>query len=225
MKINILFLLSIGLLTMMACSKMDDYRKYTNGKEITYSGRVDSLKVFPGKERVKLSWLLVSDPKITKAWVYWDNHLESLEVPIVRSPGVEVVDVIIPGMKEGVHSFEVITFHDDGAASVPANKSGRVYGKNYENTLINRGIKSTENLVNKPFKINWGLNESTSLSVDIIYIKDTGEEQEIKVLPTATSTTLTNVKKPSEVRYRTSFKPDPLSIDIFYSKDDILNVK
>ncbi|MEJ5960850.1 DUF4998 domain-containing protein [Pedobacter immunditicola] len=224
MKKNILLLLLISVVATLACTKMDDYKKYTNGKELAYAGKADSLRAFPGKNRIKLSWRLVSDPKITKARIYWNNKADSLEIAIKRTVGVDTINVILEKMKEGNYSFEVITIHDDQIRSVPAYISGRVYGQNYEVTLLNRGIQSTTYLTNNGYRINWGLVEGTALGVDITYAKTNGTVTNYRVPTTENVTTLTTVKRPGQIYYRTLFKPDSLSIDTFYSKIDTLRL-
>ncbi len=224
MKKNILLLLLICVLATFACTKMDDYKKYTNGKELSYAGKADSLRAFSGKNRIKLSWKLMSDPKITKAKVFWNNKADSVEVAIKRTSGVDNINVVLDKMKEGNYSFEIVTLHDDQVRSVPAYISGRVYGANYEMTLLNRGLQSTALLANNGYRMTWGLLESTALGVDITYERTNGTVVNYKVPPTENVTTLTTVKKPGEIRYRTFFKPDTLSIDTFYSKIDTIRL-
>lgn len=224
MKKNILLLLFISVVATLACTKMDDYKKYTNGKELAYAGKADSLRAFPGKNRIKLSWRLVSDPKITKAKIYWNNRADSLEIAIKRTNGVDTINVILDKMKEGNYSFEVVTIHDDQIRSVPAYVSGRVFGQNYEVTLLNRGIQSTAYLTNNGYRMNWGLMEGTALGVDITYEKTNGTITNYRIPTTENVTTLATVKRPSQVYYRTLFKPDTLSIDTFYSKIDTLRI-
>ncbi len=224
MRKNILLLLLIGILTTMACTKMDDYKKYTNGKELVYAGKPDSLSAFSGKNRVKLNWNLVSDPKITKAKIYWNNRADSMVVPITRTSGVDKITVILKDMREGNYSFEVITLHDDEVHSVSSYVSGRVYGANYAATLLNRGLQSTSSLANNGFKFNWGLMESTALGVEVNYISTDDVKKQHMVSIKENVTTLATVKRPSEIHYRTLFKPDTLSIDTFYSKIDTLKL-
>ncbi|HVK49771.1 MAG TPA: DUF4998 domain-containing protein, partial [Pseudobacter sp.] len=69
-----------------ACSKMDEeYKDFTKGGEIIYTGKVDSLKIFPGKNRFKLSWALVSDQRISKCRVFWNEGEDSITVPVQRT--------------------------------------------------------------------------------------------------------------------------------------------
>ncbi|RYY37908.1 MAG: hypothetical protein EOP46_00965, partial [Sphingobacteriaceae bacterium] len=54
----LLSVLAAALLVVSACKKMDDYLKYTGGKEILYTGKVDSVRILSGKNRVVITGLL-----------------------------------------------------------------------------------------------------------------------------------------------------------------------
>ena len=59
-------LLLLALLGVTSCTKMDDYLKYTDGKEILYTGIPDLIEMYSGYNRVVFRGLLASDPKIAK---------------------------------------------------------------------------------------------------------------------------------------------------------------
>ena len=49
--------------TYMACTKSDDYKKFTAKGEISYTGKLDSVKIMSGNNRVYIRGLFLSDPK------------------------------------------------------------------------------------------------------------------------------------------------------------------
>lgn len=220
MKNNIYLWLSLCVFTVMACSKMDDYKKYTNEKEIVYSGKADSLVVHPGKNRVMLSWILVSDPKISKARVYWRNKADSVEVPITRGLGVDTVKVVLDDMEEGSYSFEIVTFHDDQqVSSVPSYISGRVYGERYRTTLLDRALLETEVLPTDAIKLQWAANSDTlMMRVEIEYKAKDGTTKVLKVKNSESEVVINDYSRLSSFNYRTLFIPDPLAIDTFYTE-------
>jgi len=220
MKNNMFLWLSLCVFTMMACSKMDDYRKYTNEKEMVYSGKADSLVVYPGKNRVMLSWILVSDPKISKARVYWRNKADSVEVPITRGPGVDTVKVVLENMEEGSYSFEVVTFHQDQEVrSVPAYISGRVYGERYRTTLLDRALLKTEVLANEAVKLQFAANPDTlMMRVEVEYKAKDGKTKVLTVKNNVNDVTINDYSRLSSFNYRTLFIPDPKAIDTFYTE-------
>src|SRR5690606_8469154 len=112
-------LLLWGGFMLFSCTKMDDYKKYFDKEEIIYIGKPDSVKVFTGRERVKLQWLIISDPKVSSAMIYWSNKTKERKIDIKRGTGVDTVQTIIEGLNQGYHSFEVFTMDDEGNRSVP----------------------------------------------------------------------------------------------------------
>ena len=67
-------LLLLAATAFQSCKKMDDiYREFYESGETVYVGKADSIKVRGGNERVELTWLLLSDPKVASYKVYWNN--------------------------------------------------------------------------------------------------------------------------------------------------------
>lgn len=66
------------LLGITSCTKMDEYLKYTDGKEILYTGIPDSIAMYSGYNRVVFRGVLASDPKIAKIKIYWNLKQDSL---------------------------------------------------------------------------------------------------------------------------------------------------
>src|SRR5690606_31002279 len=70
---------------LSSCGKMDDtYRDFLADGETVYVAKADSLKVRPGRERVELEWLVMSDPKVKHYKVYWNNRTDSIERDLDR---------------------------------------------------------------------------------------------------------------------------------------------
>src|SRR6266540_6568974 len=93
-KINIALILFVLAVTTVCCSKWDDYKKYTAGGETTYTGKMDSVKIYPGRLRVKLTGLLPADPNITRCKISWNSN-DSIEYSISKSTGVDSFNKII----------------------------------------------------------------------------------------------------------------------------------
>src|SRR4051812_48066903 len=75
-------LLLLIVFALGACTKMDDYKKkYEPNGAISYPGKLDSVQVFSGRNRVLLMGLFTSDPKIVKYKVYWNSKQDSIETP------------------------------------------------------------------------------------------------------------------------------------------------
>lgn len=216
MKI-ILYSIVALLVLSIGCTKMDDYKRFTDGKEISYSGRADSLKAFPGKNRIKLTWQITSDPRINKASIYWANNSDSLILPIIRKPGVEYFSVIIPKLVEATYSFKVLLHDNKGNTSVPVYVTSKAYGKNYEESLLNRSLQTITKNSNGSALLTWGVFESTALGVEVNYVTPANAKKQIYVKGSLATNTISDIMSKSTVSYRTYFKPDTLSIDTFYA--------
>lgn len=217
-----------SVLFYSSCSETIDYKDYLTSGEIRYAAKPEELKAYPGKERIKLQWIILSDQNITKAKVYWRNKADSLEIPISRNKGIDTISAIIP-LQEGSYSFDVVHFHEDGVRSLASNVSSNSYGQSYMSTLINRGVTNvTFTPSNQGVRIFWGTNESTSIGTEINYVTTaaTGSQpRRFIVSPTANESQYTRVENNINMEYRTLFKPDTLSIDTFYTEYSKILVK
>lgn len=219
-----IYLLSSLFLAMGAlssCMRMDDYLKYTDGKEILYTGIPDSIALFSGYNRVVFRGLLTSDPKIAKIRFYWNMHCDSLEQEVKRTPGTDILEIPIP-VAEGTYNFEIRTYDKDGLhPSVPFNITGSSYGDPYQSSLTNRFIRKVEK-VGDDVTIQWSDAENTSLYVMVYYTDKEGVMKELKVENKEETTLLKNFKSMTKFDVETYFLPDEQAIDIF--KADAISI-
>ncbi|HKJ42413.1 MAG TPA: DUF4998 domain-containing protein [Sunxiuqinia sp.] len=207
-------------MTFSGCSKMDDYKKYIEGGEISYTGKIEDVVAHPGHNRILLTGLLTSDPKITSVKIYWNSGFDSIVQPVQRTLGIDTVSVLLDNMEENVHSFAIYTADDFGHRSVPVNKSARVYGDRYIASLINRNLKDAQ-ASSEGVKLTWGPSAYLKgfISTEVVYTNQEG--QEVTYVQAGSSkvdtTYLTDFKVGSGVKYRSSYTPDSLSIDTFYT--------
>jgi hypothetical protein len=164
---NILFVMCCTTF-LISCTDWDEFKKHTAGGEIVYPGKFDSVAVYPGKERVRLWGQLTSDPKVTKARVFWDNKQDSVEFDINVLESEFLFDEIID-VGEGTKSFTLHTYDDFGNKSVGVTVTGISYGDRYRNTLPNRRIKSVA-----------FLDEATTIYWDVIDPKLGPEAMEVR---------------------------------------------
>lgn len=206
----------------VSCTEMDDYLQYTSGKEILYTGKLDSAMVFSGDGRVVLTGLLISDPKITRIKIYWNNDADSLVMDVERSAGVDTLYVPIE-LPEGAYNFEVYTFDNEGHASIPVYASGVSYGSEYKKSLYNRVIKKAEK-VGDDVIIDWYNGDATSPFVQINYTDLENTDQTVKVTNDSSRTVLQNFKSMTKFRMQTYFLPNELAIDTFRAEPVLLGV-
>lgn len=225
-----IFLLGMGFL-ISSCDKMEDgYMEFTKGGEKIYLGKADSVRTFSGRNRIKVSWLLLSDPKINKSVIYWNEKADSAIVNVQRTKGVDTISVLLNNMLEQTYNFEIYNYDAAGHSSIKGQAIGTVYGDNYANSIINRSFeKAVYEASSKSVNINWYGGASEAVEVEMIYTDVDGVQRTIKnyrtVLPTNplnpyTFPMVTNMpqyKKGTTFKYRTGYLPKEKAIDIFYT--------
>lgn len=207
------------LITFFSCSKMDDYKQYTANGEITYIGKLDSLVIRSGFNRVQIRGLFMADPKVTSCKIYWDNRADSVTVTIKRTGGVDTLSRIIEGLSEGAHSFEIVTLDAAGNRSVTVRGNSNVYGQRYQNGLINRPVASGELGDNGNVTIAWGDFDITggARGTTITYTNTNNVPVSVYAPVQQATTQLPNYKSGTTFDYKTAYLPDSSCIDTFYA--------
>jgi hypothetical protein len=202
---------------LFGCSKMDDtYKDFIKDGERIYVGRVDSLKTRAGLNRVQLSWLAISDRRVEKATVFWNNRTSSKDVPIQKTAGIDVIEVILTDMPEENYSFELITYDSNNNFSMPVNITSRVYGDQYVRSLYNRPILSVEKSTDA-LQINWDVASTGTVNSEIEYTDVSGVTRTIHAKRDESVTKIAGHKNNTSFKYRTLFKPEPLALDSVYT--------
>lgn len=210
--ISILCLVSLG-----GCGGMDEtFKEFIKDGEIVYAGIVDSVIVYPGRNRVRTSFY-VNDPTVVKARIYWNNRMDSTEVGVYPLEHPQPYFVEIPDLKESVYSFEYYTYNEEGNVSMRVDAVARAYGEEYEKSLLETPILESFVSNDKPddFEIVWGIADKTAVGNEVVYTAKNGVETVLFVPVESTNTRVAGYKEGTNFRYRTLYLPDPLSIDTF----------
>lgn len=216
-------LLLINLaLCLVSCKKMDaTYSGYIKGGEIVYVSKADSVKTYPGKNRILLTWPIGTDPKVSKAIVFWNNRENSTQYIIDRKAGVDTAKLWLNNMSEGSYSLDIFTYDNKGNSSVKVNVQSNVYGENYNNSIVNRKVK-TFTYQNPLLLINWYNGNIGAVAVEVTY---TNEQDIIKKVLTQIAeerTALPDYKKTTEISYRTLYLPERSPLDTFYTAPSVI---
>jgi len=211
-------------MVLLACSKMDDtYDDFIKDGEIVYMAKVDSVKAYPGNNRMGLSMLLIADPRVSKVKVFWEvgGQADSTEKTVQRTAGVDTVRFSFPKLAEGTYTFYIYSYDNAGHRSVKTDVIGTVYGEKYINQLVNRAIKSgTYDGATNTAAIKWfGVNTDV-IGEEIIYTDMQGvvrKQFEKHEGLTDSLTVLTAFTKGSTFQFRTFYKPAANALDTFYS--------
>lgn len=217
-----LLLLSISV---ASCSKWDDYKQYTSNGETSYTGKMESINIYPGRLRVKLTGLLPADPKISRVRVTWNNGADSAVYSITKGPGVDTFSRII-NVPEGIVNFNVRTYDAQGNRSVVVNATGTAYGPKYEAGLTNRPVAKAEVLANGNAEITWDVFDTTTgaRGTWISYSHANNAADSVFVPLSQSVTTLPSFKAGTAITIRTRYLPVPASIDTFYAATQVVGV-
>ncbi len=207
----------VALLGFPSCSDMNDnYEVFLKDGETIYPGKADSLKTFSGNHRIMLQWLLVSDPTVSRAKIYWNTKQDSLELPIQRTLGVDTVRVIVPNLDERTYTFTIYTFDNKGNKSVSSEVSGVAYGDVYISSLLRRAYTKVA-VTSGKLVITWKAAQKQSVGDELVYTVNTGTEKTILVPVTETTTTLADYQTGTSFKYRSLYLPEETAIDTFYT--------
>ncbi|SFB82323.1 protein of unknown function [Parapedobacter composti] len=202
----------------LGCKKMEDkISEFIKDGETIYIAKADSIKARGGNERIELSWLLLSDPKVTNYKIYWNSRQDSVGGAVTKSQDVDTVRVTLNGMVEGTYYFEIFMFDKDGNASIPATAIGRVYGEQYQASLLGRTYRGMTR-VGEGVEIDWMPAQPSLVGVEVKYRDSEGGIVEHIVPQGAELDTLQKFPPNGDFQYRSMFKPDSNALDVFYTE-------
>ena len=212
-----LLMISIVLLAIGACKKMDaTYREYLGDGEINYTSKADSLRAFPGENRIKLAWLATTDPKVVKAVITWNNGENSREHPISPTPGKVWEEVLLENMAEGNYAFQVITYDTEGNKSITSSTQGSAFGAQYKSTLQQRKIRNSGiYATDEALDIDWYAAPQDVVGTEVEYTNINGQLKTVIIPASQKLSSITETRLFTSFRYRTLLLPHPLGIDTF----------
>lgn len=220
MKTKILSLITIVLFigAFTACETMEDINNtFVGDGEFIYIGKADSVKTRAGRNRIELSWLLLSDPRVASYKVLWNNKADSIQGMVTKTEGIDTVRIMFDNMDEAVHQFDIYLYDKLGNASIRSSINGRVYGLKYERGLLNRTFESAKR-VGDNLIIEWVEAGEDVDAVEVQYTNSFNTTVYKQIPGEAILDTLQNFPSGGSLLYRTRFLPEPNAIDAFYSK-------
>ena len=208
------------------CSDMNSlHDEYLQRGVTIYTGQPDSVEIFSGKNRVKITCRNY-DPKAAKLTVYWDFRQGSRSFDVPTGKLGEVVEMIIPDLEEKNYTFELVATNPVGEyPSIPLYISGDVYGSRYAASLTNRKIVGDATFApwNNRINIAWAKTVENIVGVELKYINSSNVETVLKVLNDEMQTTFDD-SNDDQVEYRTLHLPEINCIDTFYTDYTPINL-
>lgn len=211
-----------GVCSFMACKKMDStYAEYVVPNGIIYPGKATSPVAKSGLNKVQISWMRGTDPKVVKARIFWNNYTNFVEVPVPANQAV--ISYTVTNLPENYYSFVIITYDAEGNVSVPVEVSGDAWGERYRATLLNRVVQSsTFNLANTlSLQFEPTLPGSTIVKSDVEYTTTAGVQKTVSVLPGTLTLQLTDYKLETGYKLRTQYL-SATAVDAVYTNDQLV---
>lgn len=217
-KLYVVILLGL-FLGVFSCTSPDEYLKFTQNGSISYTGKIDSLKIFSGRDRIKIKGLIISDPKVSELRVYWNNKKDSAVIPINRTSGVDEVSSIIENLPENIYNFEVKTFDAKGNGSVSQTVNAQTFGERYQASLTDRKIVTSKLSSDFSLTIDFATMDLTTgaYATEVVYTDNSNVEHSVTVPVTTSQIVMANYKAGSQFKQRSLFLPTSTSIDVFYT--------
>jgi len=143
-------------------------------------------------------------------------------VDIPQKSRQEPVDIWVDNLAEKNYSFELITMNSQLTnRSIPFEVNTRVYGENFQESLVNRRLQSAlKASASEPLIINWFGEVEQSVNIHIHYLNTNDDTVDTLVSASEIQTVLHDYKE--QLTYRTLFKPEISAVDTFYT--DFVNV-
>lgn len=210
----------LALLLIVACEKATQYRGYLGGHEITYPGVIGSPAVYPGNDRLLLTWHPNSDPSVRKYVVYWNDYADSITVPAVSHNPTDTVKCYINNLTEtNVYTFFVNSFDSAGDKSVTTEiDNAKAYGPNYQAGLHNRLPNvDTPYVVNPDSSVTlyFDVPDTINITTNIKYTNAQGQAVSTSIAPGSNSVTVSSYEFNTPVLYQSSYIPVRGAIDTF----------
>jgi hypothetical protein len=194
----------------------DKHDEFLQRGETIYIGKVDSVKAFPGQERL-LMYYWMSDPRAKSLTVSWGvNNSSTKEVAIPPHENEHPLEVLIENLAEGSYSFSWVSHDEYGNKSIPFENIAIVYGEVYEQNLFNRRVIETRISDDGALTIRWAGSSSTDeIGVELNYTGKSGIPVSCIYADVQTETMLDNIDITKVLKYSTLYKPSPIAIDTF----------
>src|SRR5690606_18266106 len=211
---NTLFVICMGIiLGFSSCdSQSDIYKDFIVPNGNVYPGPAHQPVTYPGDNRIKISWLRGTDPRIKRARIFWNNYTDSVELPV--EVDLDTISYVIDPIREGTYSFMIHTYDEEGNKSIPIEILGTVYGDSYRSMLTNRLLKSTY-YDGEDLKLNWGPVGGSEVGIRLTWTDSNGTSRTTNVDTSQTETVLPKFDIEKPLSYSTTHKPDSLAIDVF----------
>jgi hypothetical protein len=205
------------LVCLVGCDDNNSlHQKYIDRGETFYTGKVDSLKAYPGNERVKFTWEFNSDPRIIKTVISWNDGKESQEIPVSQQ-GTKKMEAIL-NIPEGIYTFKFVTMDNEGHSSLGAERTVQIYGPKYISYMYSqKGRRISRFAIAGSAVLTWTDAEEDLVRTVLKYESASGALLERDIPNDETTTTLPDIKAASAYSIYSYFLPAENALDLLLS--------
>ncbi len=204
---KIIYLFMIAFVVGSSCKEMDStYKEFIVPNGLKYPQTPDSLKVYAGYNKLRLTWLAAKDPSIIRAEIYWNNYFDTLKADIPQ--GQDTISVDVDNLGEATYTFYVKTFDKDGNASIPSEVTGTSYGDNYVMSATDRTIASALRDANNYGTVTWNAKTTDLVYSEVRYTTSSGELKTMRIKAEESGLICPDIKPGEHFEYRSVFLPE-----------------
>lgn len=216
---NLIYCIATTIMLILAsCESIKDtYEEFIKDGEIIYVAKADSIKIRSGKNRLELSWLLLSDPNVSRYKVFWNNNKDSIENSVTKTSEIDTVRLLLENMEEGIHHFSIFLYDEKGNSSIRATAIGKVYGDRYQSSLLNRIYKSVSRINSKDIVVEWMPADKNVIGIKSEFLDNNNILNHHFSSGETILDTIKNFPIEGVLKYRTAFLPEAMAIDTFYA--------
>lgn len=210
--INIIAGLSCLALAFTGCYSIDETQKeWTDKGEKIYVGKIDSLKVRSGMNRVEIVGNTNYLRTATECTVSYDDRTVTFNISdIIGTDGK--ARMLIDGLEGGSYYFDVFTYDAAGNRSVPSQVYGKAYGIN---DVLKETPKRITTFVPKydgSVDVEW--NEASSTYYLFKWEDEDGKMQEMKIEDSPAKTNVKSWKKGGTISVQTFIMKNKNDLDL-----------
>lgn len=206
------------LLVSYSCESLrDTYNDFVGDGERVYVGKLDSVRVFSGYERVMVEGLMHYARTAKTVVVEWTGRDGKVYQKVDELSGYSKWDTLkmnISGMDEGITRFFVYTQDASGNRSVSDEAFVDVYGPNFLLTQSSRSIKSINLDENYSIVIEWNDPEYYVVDTKLSYTNTSGTVESMMISRRDKKSKIDNWKRGSMLEAVTRIRPKETDLDI-----------
>lgn len=199
----------IGLM-FQSCSDITDMqREYLDRGEKLYVGKIDSVKMRGGLNRVLMEGLLSYARTAERCVITWNDETREYLVKDIRKG--DTARVLIDNLKEGTYRFTIQTFDAVGNTSLKNEYFGYVYGEEYKLSQTKKFITEMKPEPSKMVLL-WNLSDD-AIKVDLTYEATDGKMKTLVLPGNVAQTDIIDWKKGGKIETVTYTLPERFALD------------